>query len=268
LYNSLQRIWTRFVFGSCRIIRIKAKIHNLNIIPLIFAVTVLCAVLVIDWVEDTVIEGKGILPQQLTNLFFSVSQGVTATIYASGYLGILLLMFLEGSSFPIPSEVILPFSGYLVSLGRFDPLLTVLVSTIGGVAGSLLDYFIGLFLGTSFVKRFGRYVLIDEKRLTKLEQWFHAYGWKVVLLSRLIPGVRTLISFPAGIGKMSIPKFLACTTLGCFTWNFILIYMGFYLGKHWQQIIETSNYLSIIVIAASLIIIGFLIWKKSEARKH
>lgn len=185
------------------------------------------------------------------------SQGVTSTITAMGYPGVFLLMFLESTSLPIPSEVILPFSGYLASLSFFNLWAVIFLSTAAGIAGSLVDYYLG-----SLVAKWGETPKSPEVRIgqmtfvrRKVEQWFNQYGPLAVFLTRMIPGARTLISFPAGAARMSMPKFLIFTALGCFLWSAILIYLGFYLGSHWLEILGTFHYMglgTLIAVGCSL----------------
>jgi membrane protein DedA with SNARE-associated domain len=227
-------------------------------------------IIVFDTLEDTLIEGSSFTGTPLDVLFNAVlqlTQNVTATVSSWGYAGVFLLMLLESSSLPVPSEVVLPFSGYLVSLGQLNMWITVLVSTVAGVMGSLVDYYVGL-KGVSMLAR--RRVLdrlfFDKARLETAEAWFNKYGAAAVFLSRMIPGFRTLVSFPAGAVRMPLRKFVACTTAGCLIWNAFLIYIGFYIGANWREVAGVSRYLIVLALAAVLVaLIVFLARRRNSA---
>lgn len=193
----------------------------------------------------------------------------THTIASLGYPGIFGLMILEASSLPIPSEIILPFAGYLVSLGHMDFYLTLIVATAAAVAGSLIDYFIGL-KGVEVLTRYrllGRAVF-SENQLKVAGNYFAKYGSIMVFAGRLIPVVRTLISFPAGAVKMPIAKFVAYTVAGCVIWNTILLYVGFYLGSKWQEVADVSHYLVIAIAAIAVALFAaFLVWRRRRNKR-
>ncbi len=202
------------------------------------------------------------------NTIISFSRNVKNTIASWGYSGIFVLMVLESSSLPIPSEIVLLFSGYLVSIGQLNFLITILVATVAAIIGSMIDYYIGLKGVEALAKRrfLGR-VLFSKNQLALVSKWFDKYGVMIIFLSRLIPGIRTLISFPAGAARMPIAKFLVFTIAGCLLWNIVLIYIGYYLGSNWAEVADFSHYLLIAVIAAliALIVAYFLI--QSRRRK-
>ena len=234
-----------------RKIRLKGKTPQLLLIAI---VAVLIAIVLLDTLEDTVIEGSSFSGTRLgviLNAIIVFTRGVTATVSSWGYAGVFLLMLLEASSLPIPSEVILPFAGYLVSVGQLNVWITILVATVAGMAGSLIDYHIGR-KGTDFLARrkILDKLLFDKKRLEMAAAWFNKYGAFTVFLGRMIPGFRTLVSFPAGAVKMSLRKFVAYTTGGCLIWNVFLVFTGVYLGTSWRQVASVSRYLIIGVLAA------------------
>ena len=200
---------------------------------------------------------------------FSFTKDVKTTIRSMGYFGVFGLMLLEASSLPIPSEVILPFAGYLISTGQYNLniIIMIFVSTISAVIGSLVDYFIGL-KGTQAITKYqvlGR-PIFSEKHLKTVASWFSKYGPAMVFLGRLIPGFRTLISFPAGAVKMSLSKFIVYTLTGCVIWNTLLIYVGYYLGSSWREVANVSHYI-IIATVAFIIIVGMLLVLKRKRRK-
>jgi len=201
---------------------------------------------------------------------FSFTKDVKTTIRSMGYFGVFGLMLLEASSLPIPSEVILPFAGYLISTGQYNLniVIMIFVSTISAVIGSLIDYFIGL-KGTQAITKYrvlGR-PIFSENQLKIVASWFTKYGPAMVFLGRLIPGFRTLISFPAGAVKMPLSKFVAYTLAGCAIWNTLLIYVGYYLGSNWREVANVSHYI-IIGTFAFIIILGLFLVLKRKRRKR
>jgi membrane protein DedA with SNARE-associated domain len=181
-------------------------------------------------------------------------------------------MILESSSLPIPSEVILPFSGYLASQGHLNLWLVIAFATVAGLAGSLIDYYLGSLLGLEGIKKL-RILPMKQSQLESVAKWFDTYGPLTVFGSRLIPVFRTLISFPAGTVRMRVAKFLLYTGLGCLLWNTTLAYAGFYAGIHWTEIIAVIRPLSITAIATipSVLIVYYALTRrkrKSRLRKQ
>jgi membrane protein DedA with SNARE-associated domain len=227
-------------------------------------------VVLVDTLEDTLIEGGGFSGTPLAPLLstmVTLAQSATATVSSSGYLGVFLMMFLESSSLPIPSEVILPFAGYLVSLGQLNLWLVIAAATLAGMTGSLVDYYIGM-KGIDLLTRRKTlaHVLFSKARIERAERWFNKYGPAAVLLSRLIPGFRTLVSFPAGAVKMPMARFITYTTAGCLVWNAFLIYAGDYVGANWREIAGMSHYVIIVFLAAILIALAMFL--TSRRKKH
>jgi membrane protein DedA with SNARE-associated domain len=221
-----------------------------------------------ELLEDVFVEGTSLTSGPLVNTIMSFTREVRNTIASWGYSGIFGLMVLESSSLPIPSEVVLPFSGYLVSIGRLNFWETVLVATVASIIGSLIDYYIGLKGVEALVKRrvLGR-VLFSKDQLALASKWFDKYGAVIIFLARLIPGIRTLISFPAGAAKMPVPKFLVFTVAGCLLWNSILIYVGYYLGSNWTEVASISHYIIIAVIAALIALVVVYLIVRGRRRK-
>jgi membrane protein DedA with SNARE-associated domain len=242
-----------------------------RLLPLAVVVIVILVIL-LDTLEDTLIEGGSFTDTSLALLFnfiIAFTQNVTAAVSSWSYAGIFSLMLLESSSLPIPSEVVLPFAGYLVSQGQLNLWITVLVSTFAGVTGSLIDYYIGL-KGMNLLARrkILNRLLFSEAQLKRAEGWFKRYGVLAVFLSRMVPGFRTLVSFPAGAVKMLLPKFIAYTMAGCLVWNAILIYGGVCLSANWREVAGVSHYIIIGFAAAILIaFIVFLIRRRKKSLK-
>jgi membrane protein DedA with SNARE-associated domain len=249
-----------------RLVNLKSKVLAASLIVIIAGVVLV--VLAGDLIEDALIEGTSPGLPLLTNVFSYFAQGALNVVSASGYVGIFVLMLLESSSFPIPSEVIIPFSGYLASQGYLNLWLIVGITTIASLAGSLIDYCLGFLLGLERIKKL-RYVPIKDSQLESAVKWFNSYGSLAVLGSRLIPGFRTLISFPAGIVRMNMTKFLLCTAFGCILWNTTLAFAGFYAGVYWQEALTTIRYLTItaIIIIPSVLILYYAVFKPRHRRQ-
>lgn len=177
-------------------------------------------------------------------------------------------MVAESALIPIPSEVIMPFSGYLVSTGRFNPFAVIIAGSLGNLAGSLIAYFIGIYLGRGFILKYGKYVLLKKSHLEIAETYFRKYGNKATLISRLLPAVRTYVSLPAGIAKMSLKKFAAYTFVGSVIWNTALTYIGVTLGAEWNGIRKYSTYFDALVIIGTIIAIILFLRSRRKEQKN
>ncbi|HEX3560587.1 MAG TPA: DedA family protein [Pyrinomonadaceae bacterium] len=164
-----------------------------------------------------------------------LSAFIVATISALGYAGVMLLMAIESACIPLPSEVIMPFSGYLVHTGRFSLWGVAVAGAAGCVVGSLVAYWAGKYGGRRFIERYGRFVLISSSDLDLADRWFARYGEVIVFASRLLPVVRTFIAFPAGVARMNLTRFTIYTFLGSLPWCLGLAYVGQVLGEQWDK---------------------------------
>lgn len=164
-----------------------------------------------------------------------LSAFVVATISALGYPGIVLLMGIESACIPLPSEVIMPFSGYLVYTGRFNLWAVAVAGAVGCVVGSLVAYWVGMYGGRPLIEKYGRYVLVSRRDLDLADRWFGKYGELIVFTSRLLPVIRTFIAFPAGVARMNLSRFVAYTFLGSLPWCLGLAYVGQKLGEQWDK---------------------------------
>ena len=173
------------------------------------------------------------------------------------YLGIFVLMALESANIPIPSEIIMPFSGYLVFQGKLSLMMVVAMGALGNLLGSILSYFLGAQMGRPFVLKYGKYFLIPEKEFLMAEGWFLKYGKSIIFFSRILPVIRTFISLPAGVAKMDFMEFVLYTLAGCVIWSAFLAYVGIWLGPSWEVILAFFNKLDILVIAGFVV---FVIW--------
>ncbi|MCM2532579.1 DedA family protein [Neobacillus pocheonensis] len=188
-------------------------------------------------------------------------------INSIGYWGILLGMILESACIPIPSEVIMPFGGYLVLTGHLNILGVILIGTVGNILGSLIAYAIGYWGGKRFINRFGKYVFLSKKHLDSAEKWFDKRGEITVFVSRILPAIRTFISLPAGVARMNLVKFLTYTAIGSLIWSGILTYVGYALGKNWQNIQNILHPITYLVAVIVLVILVFLIVKVLKSKK-
>lgn len=200
-----------------------------------------------------------------------VTHLIIQTISTAGYLGIFVLMALESALIPIPSEVTMPFSGYLVSVGRFNFWAVVVVGALANLVGSQVAYLLG-FKGERLVverliRRFGRYVLISEDEFYQAEEWFRKHGKKIVFFSRIMPVVRTFISLPAGIAKMDFFRFSVLTFLGSLVWSAFLTYIGFILGRNWAQLDPYYRKFEVAIFIIGLTVVIYYLWRKLKKLK-
>src|SRR3989441_8941972 len=160
---------------------------------------------------------------------------IVATISALGYGGVVLLMAIESACVPLPSEIIMPFSGYLVSLGKMNLWAVSLAGAVGCVLGSLVAYWVGMYGGRPLIEKYGRYLLISHHDLDLADRWFGRYGEAIVFTSRLLPVIRTFIDFPAGVARMNLTRFVLYTFAGSLPWCLGLAYVGQKLGEQWNK---------------------------------
>ena len=194
------------------------------------------------------------------------------TLYgAVGYLGVMLAMAIESAMVPLPSELVLPYAGFLVSdPAQVEPLtkgpwafwIVVVVATLGNTIGSIIGYAIGAWGGRPFLERWGRYLLIRPHELELADRFFQKYGPATAFFSRLMPIVRTFISFPAGVARMNVWKFIFYSTLGALPWSILLVGAGVQLGARWEDIRHTLQpYDLIIAVVGVALVVGFIWWR-------
>ncbi len=174
-----------------------------------------------------------------------------------GYGGVLLLMAIESACIPFPSEIIMPLAGYLVYMGRFNLYMAATMGALGCNIGSLLAYELGSYGGRPLVERYGRYVLLKAHDLEITDRLFHKYGEITILLSRMLPVVRTFIALPAGIARMPRLKFHLYTFIGSWPWCFLLAYAGMKLAQRWETLGKYFHEFDKVIAA---IIIAGVIW--------
>lgn len=188
---------------------------------------------------------------------------------AVGYLGVAVAMAIESAMIPMPSEIILPLAGFQVSNpALIEPLtngpwsfwLVVIFATIGNTVGSLIGYGIGAWGGRPFLERWGKYLLIRQHEIELAEHFFTKYGAATAFFSRLLPVVRTFISFPAGVARMDLRKFIIYSTAGAFIWSAVLVQAGVLLGDNWTAIRTTLEPFDLVIAIIAFVLIGLFIW--------
>ncbi|MBI2022845.1 DedA family protein [Candidatus Daviesbacteria bacterium] len=202
-----------------------------------------------------------------------VSQWVINVISSLGYPGIILTMAIESALIPLPSEIIMPFSGYLVSTGQFNLHLVALSGALGNVLGSLAAYALGYWgherVVRSFLRKYGKWILHTEKDLDEAEELLHKYKDLVVLGTRVLPGIRTVISLPCGIAKLPLMRFIVLTFMGSLVWSYFLAWIGLVLGENWDSLGPYFHKAdAIIVILLILIFAWYVYYKIKKNSRH
>jgi membrane protein DedA with SNARE-associated domain len=197
-------------------------------------------------------------------------QLITQIIQTGGYAGIAALMALNSSGIPIPSELIMPFSGYLVYLGRFNLLLVVIAGSLGCNLGSAVAYWIGAKGGRPLVVRYGKWVLMSQHDLDRMTWFFDRYGSIAILVGRMLPVVQTFVAFPAGIAKMTRLRFHVYTTVGSLVWYSCLAWVGMKLGQRWDtdpSLEQWFHRFHLVVELAILLGVVWFVWSRLNRRK-
>ena len=190
-----------------------------------------------------------------------------SVISAMGYGGIVLLMAIESACIPLPSEIIMPFAGFLVSKGEMTLWGIALAGAIGCVLGSIPAYYAGMFGGRPLADKYGKYVLISKKDLDMADRWFATHGEMIIFIARLLPGVRTFIAFPAGMARMNMSRFIAYTFIGSFIWCWALGYIGMKAGENWESLKVYFHQSHYVIIAGGLAFVAWYIWHHFKADK-
>jgi membrane protein DedA with SNARE-associated domain len=179
-----------------------------------------------------------------------------------GYWGIFFTMTLESAAIPIPSEIVLPFGGFLASSGHLYFWLVVFVATLANLMGATVIYFVGLFGGRIVLERYGKYVFVSADSISRMDSWLERYGAHTAFFSRLLPGIRTFSSLIIGAGRVSFGKFFAYTLAGSFLWNLPLAYAGFVAGKNWDFLRPYFQKFEVAILAAILIIVILFVFRQ------
>lgn len=190
-----------------------------------------------------------------------------AIIAATSYPGIIFLMMLESMVFPVPSEAVLPFAGFLIADGHLSFGGVVAAATLGSIIGSLISYAMGYYGGKPFINKFGKYLLLDSHDLDITVRFFQKRGSLTIFIARFIPVIRHLISIPAGMGKMNLVKFSIYTIAGATMWNSFLTYLGIKLKDNWTEVMKYSHTIDIFVVIAFALVVFYYGYKIYSARK-
>ena len=198
-----------------------------------------------------------------------VGAWIVSVISAMGYPGVMFLMAIESACIPLPSEVIMPFSGYLVHTGRFSLLAVATWGAIGCNLGSVVAYEIGYYGGRPLVERYGRYIFLSQRELAIADRFFEKRGAIAVLIARLLPVVRTFIALPAGVARMPRLKFHIYTFVGSWPWCFVLAYVGMRLGERWEsdpRLKQWFHRMDALILAVIVIAAVYFVWSHLQHR--
>jgi membrane protein DedA with SNARE-associated domain len=204
----------------------------------------------------------------ITQLLESLFTWISGVISAMGYPGIALLMAIESCCIPLPSEMIMPFAGWLVATGRFSLWGIALAGAVGCVVGSIPAYYAGQYGGRALVRRYGRYVLMNAEHLDWAERFFQRRGDTTVLIARLLPVVRTFIAFPAGVARMPMGKFVVYTFVGSFPWCLGLGWVGMKVGEHRELLTPWFHRADVVIVALIVAGIAYFVWKQTMSRRQ
>jgi membrane protein DedA with SNARE-associated domain len=202
-------------------------------------------------------------------VFDSLGQWAADVLAALGSVGLLFLMLAENLFPPIPSEAILPLAGFLVSRGELGGVQAIIAATTGSLLGALVLYILGRWGGRAVVLRYGQVLRVKESDLTRAEGWFDEYGDWVVLIGRMVPLARSVVSIPAGMMRMPIGRFVLLTTLGSALWNTLLVGAGWFLGANWERVAAIVGTISNVVFLVALVAVVLLgvYWFRRFRRK-
>lgn len=206
----------------------------------------------------------------LTSLIEFLGSIIVAVISATGYFGVIVLMAIESACIPLPSEIIMPFAGYLVSTGQMNLWLVALAGAVGCNVGSTVAYGIGYWGGRPLAERWGRYVLLNPHDIDVAERFFDRYGPATVFVGRLLPVIRTFIALPAGFAEMNMWKFQIYSFAGSLPWCLALAYLGQQLGVQWNENPALKNAFhgaDLLIVTLAVVTIGWFVWSRTRARK-
>jgi membrane protein DedA with SNARE-associated domain len=202
----------------------------------------------------------------ITHVLNFVASFIISIISNLGYFGVGLAMVIESALVPLPSEIIMPFAGFLVFTGKLNLILVVVAGAFGNLAGSLAAYSLGYWgherIVRRLVRKIGKFVLFTEDDLDSSEKYFNKYGSWIVLVSRVMPAIRTYISLPAGIARYPIVKFSTLTFLGSLVWSFILAYIGFLLGENWNTLGPYFHKFDFLIVILGILFVAYYIYHK------
>ena len=200
-------------------------------------------------------------------MIHEIAQFLVNHIGGMGYVGIFLFMFLESTFFPFPSEIIMIPAGFLAYQGEMNLYMVVLVGILGSVAGALLNYYLAMHLGRKIILKYGKYFFIKEETLDKLDVFFAKHGEISTFTGRLIPGIRQLISLPAGLARMNIAKFSFYTAIGAGIWIVVLVAVGYVVGSNQELISEYMKSATLIALVSVVLIMVFYVVRNRRRRE-
>lgn len=183
-----------------------------------------------------------------------------------GYIAMFVAMALENANIPIPSEVVLGFAGFLISQQIFSFWTTFAVACVAGLVGSVISYWLGSYGGRPLLLKYGKYIFFNERKFRMAEDLFNKYGGIAVIICRCLPGVRTFISFPAGVARYPFWKFAIFTVIGTIPWTLLLVWAGSLLGSHWQDLIQYNHIFLMAVIAVCVVATVVFVWHRRRRR--
>jgi len=197
----------------------------------------------------------------MVSLVLNFPRNAISLASEAGYAGIFILMLMEAAALPVPSEIILPFAGYLIYQGDLEFFAVVSIATLAALIGSFVDYYLGLKLGRRLLTNRSRIPFVEAEHLRRAETWFDHYGPLAVAFFRLVPAARVLISFPAGLYRMNKLRFGLYTLAGCLPWNITLICLGWWLGSSWNMVVEAFRYINLVAYGLLIVLIVSIGWR-------
>jgi membrane protein DedA with SNARE-associated domain len=201
-------------------------------------------------------------------LLHHIVNWIVQTVGHWGYPGVVVMMFLESSFFPFPSEVVVAPAGYLAARGEMSLPLVILAGIAGSLAGALFNYWLAVMWGRPFFEKYGRYVLVSEKNLDKADRFFADHGHISTFVGRLLPGIRQYISLPAGLARMNLPLFAAFTGLGAGIWVIVLALLGYFIGNNQELMNQYLHQLILAIVGFAVILVaGYVLLKRRQYSK-
>ncbi|MEY3882852.1 MAG: hypothetical protein RLZZ379_130 [Pseudomonadota bacterium] len=195
----------------------------------------------------------------LEKLITIIAAWIMSVISSMGYAGIVLLMAIESACIPLPSEIIMPFAGFLVFKGEMNLWLVALAGAIGCVVGSIPAYYVGMFGGRPLAEKYGKYILLSKRDLDYADHLFEKHGEIIIFVARMLPAIRTFIAFPAGVVRMNMPKFIFYTFVGSFIWCALLAYAGMKFGENWVSLKVYFHEFHYLIALAGLLFIAWYV---------
>jgi membrane protein DedA with SNARE-associated domain len=197
----------------------------------------------------------------MTSVIEKILAWAMALIIKFGYGGIFLTMMLESAAIPIPSEVVLPFSGFLASSGKLSFWVIVAIATLANLVGSVVIFYVGHFGGRTLLEKYGKYILIHRSEIEKMDRWLEQYGARAAFFSRLLPGVRTFSSLVIGASRMNLKKFIVYTFAGSLVWNLPLVYIGYVTGNNWDSLRPYFHKFELVILALVIVAAAVFIFR-------